>query len=140
MVIPLGEDSCVSIPPTVLSEISELDRSQSEAVQAELEKITSAEHAPSKFIYKQYGDLKVFRCGSVIRLFGVVLENIELVDDFDHLVILLEVSEHDYDQAGASKKQAQSIQDAFGDIGSEQEFWDQLEGKVFDNSDISKIF
>jgi hypothetical protein len=73
-------------------------------------------------------------------MFGVILENIEVVDEFDHLVILLEVSEHDYQQAGVTKTQAREIQRRFGTIESEDEFWDELEGSVFDYDDITSIF
>lgn len=73
-------------------------------------------------------------------MFGVILENIEVVDEFDHLVILLEVSEHDYQQAGVIKTQAREIQRRFGTIESEDEFWDELEGSVFDYDDITSIF
>jgi len=124
----------------VLSEIGALTRRKSEHVQTELEKITAAGYTPSKFVYKQYGDLKVFRCGGEVRLFGVILENVEVVNDFDHLVILLEVSEHDYQQAGVTRAQAREIQSTFGAIDSEMGFWDELDGAVFDEDDISSIF
>lgn len=140
MPVPLDEESRVSIPTSVLTEIAGLSRTQSEHVQAELKKITSAGYTPSKFVYKQYGDLKVFRCGDEVRMFGVILENIEVVEDFDHLVILLEISEHDYQQAGVTKKQAQEIQQTFGRIDSKEAFWDELDGTVFDRKDIGSIF
>lgn len=140
MPVPLDDESRVSIPSAVLTEIAALTRTQSEHVQTELQKITSAGHTPSKFVYKQYGDLKVFRCGDEIRMFGVILENIEAVDDFDHLVILLEVSEHDYQQAGVTKTQAREIQRTFGTIESAEEFWNVLGGAIFDADDINNIF
>lgn len=140
MAIPLGEECRVSIPTSVLSEIAALTRDQSAHVQTELEKITTAGHTPSKFVYKQYGDLKVFRCGGEVRLFGVILEDVEAVDDFDHLVILLEVSEHEYSQAGVTRGQAQRIQQTFGSIESTEQFWNELDGRVFDADDISSIF
>lgn len=140
MPVPLDEESRVTIPSSVLGEISRLDRSQSEHVQTELGKITSAGHTPSKFVYKQYGDLKVFRCGDEIRLFGVILENVDVVDSFDHLVILLEVSEHDYQQAGVTRRQAQEIQHTFATIDTETEFRSALEGAVLDADDIDDIF
>ncbi|ERG92889.1 MAG: hypothetical protein J07HQW1_02938 [Haloquadratum walsbyi J07HQW1] len=140
MPVSLDDESRVSIPSSVLTEIAALTRTQSEHVQTELQKITSAGYTPSKFVYKQYGDLKVFRCGDDVRMFGVILENIEVVDEFDHLVILLEVSEHDYQQAGVTKTQAREIQRRFGTIESEDEFWDELEGSVFDYDDITSIF
>lgn len=140
MPVSLDHESRVSIPSSALTEIAALNRTQSEHVQTELQKITSAGHTPSKFVYKQYGDLKVFRCGDEVRMFGVILENIGVVDDFDHLVILLEISEHDYQQAGVSRTQAQEIQRAFGTIESEGEFWNELEGAVFDQDDINSLF
>lgn len=140
MAVPLDEESRVSIPASVLGEIADLTREQSKHVQTELKKITSAEYTPSKFVYKQYGDLKVFRCGDVVRIFGVILENLDIVDDFDHLVIVLEVSEHDYQQAGVTKEQAREIQRTFGDIDSEEAFWNELESAVFDETDIENVF
>lgn len=140
MPVPLGEETRVSIPTSVLSEISDLTRDMSEQVQTELEKITLADHTPTKFVYKQYGDLKVFRCGDVVRLFGVILENVDLVDEFDHLVILLEVVEHDYHHAGVTKEQARDIQSKFGSIDSAEEFRNELDGTVFDENDINSIF
>ena len=136
----LSDDSRVSIPKSVLSEISRLSHTQSDQVHTELRKITSAGYTPTKFVYKQYGDLKVFRCGDEIRIFGVIIENIEVIDDFDHLVILLEISEHDYQQAGVTKSQAQEIQQTFGNIESETSFWNNLDGVVFDEDDINEIF
>lgn len=140
MPVSLDDESRVSIPRAVLSEIAALNHTQSEHVQAELKKITAAGYTPTKFVYKQYGDLKVFRCGDEVRIFGIVLENIELVEGFDHLVILLEVSEHDYQQAGVTKSQAQDMQQTFGKISSEEEFWDNLDGIVFDEDDIDDLF
>jgi hypothetical protein len=140
VVVPLDDESRVSIPASALAEIANLTRSQSKQVETELKKITSANYTPSKFVYKQYGDLKVFRCGDVVRIFGVILENLDVVDDFDHLVIILEVSEHDYQQAGVTKGQAREIQSVFGDIDSEEAFWNELEGTIFDQSDIRNIF
>jgi len=124
----------------VLTEIAALNRTQSEHVQTELQKITSAGYTPSRFVYKQYGDLKIFRCGDDVRMFGVILGNIEVVNDFDHLVILLEVSERDYQQAGVTKTQARAIQHRFGTVESEGKFWNALEGSVFDYDDITSIF
>jgi hypothetical protein len=138
--VPLDEETRVSIPSSVLAEIAALSHSQSEHVQTELRKITAAGHTPSKFVYKQYGDLKVFRCGETVRLFGVILEHIDIVDSFDHLVILLEISEHDYHQAGVSKTQAQAIQHTFGALESEEAFWNELAGSVFDTADLDSIF
>ena len=140
MPVSLDDESRVSIPRAVLSEIAALNHTQSEHVQAELKKITAAGYTPTKFVYKQYGDLKVFRCGDEVRIFGIVLENIELVEGFDHLVILLEVSEHEYQQAGVTKSQAQDMQQTFGKISSEEEFWDNLDGIVFDEDDIDDLF
>lgn len=140
MPVPLDEDSRVSIPASVLTEIEALNRRQSEHVQTELEKITAAGYTPSKFVYKQYGDLKVFRCGDVMRLFGVILENVDVVDDFDHLVIVLEVTEHDYQQAGVTRTQAREIHSTFSSIDSEEAFRDELAGVVFDADDIRSIF
>lgn len=140
MTVPLDEESCVSIPTSVLADIGALTRSQSEHVQTELEKITTAGHTPSKFVYKQYGDLKVFRCGNTVRLFGVILEYLDFVEDFDHLVILLAVTDHEYQQAGVTKTQAREIQRTFNGIESESEFYDALDGGVFDADDISSIF
>lgn len=140
MPVSLDDESRVSIPRSVLSEIAALNHTQSEHVQAELKKITAAGYTPTKFVYKQYGDLKVFRCGDEVRIFGIVLENIGVVEGFDHLVILLEVSEHDYQQAGVTKSQAQEMQQTFGRISSEEEFWDNLDGVVFDEDDIDDLF
>ena len=140
MPVSLDDESRVSIPRSVLSEIAALNHTQSEHVQAELKKITAAGYTPTKFVYKQYGDLKVFRCGDEVRIFGIVLENIGVVGGFDHLVILLEVSEHDYQQAGVTKSQAQEMQQTFGRISSEEEFWDNLDGVVFDEDDIDELF
>ena len=140
MPVSLDDESRVSIPRSVLSEIAALNHTQSEHVQAELKKITAAGYTPTKFVYKQYGDLKVFRCGDEVRIFGIVLENIGVVEGFDHLVILLEVSEHDYQQAGVTKSQAQEMQQTFGRISSEEEFCDNLDGVVFDEDDIDELF
>lgn len=140
MPVPLDEDARVSIPSSVLSELSALNRSQSEHVRTELRKITSAGHTPSKFVYKQYGDLKVFRCGDEVRLFGVILEDVAVVDEFDHLVVLIEVSEHDYEQAGVTKQQARELQETFASLDSAAEFWDELDGAVLDSSDLDAIF
>ncbi|WP_277556193.1 hypothetical protein [Halobaculum limi] len=141
MAIPLDETCCVSIPRSVLGEIAALTRSQSEHVQTELTKLTAADHSPTHFVYKQYGDLKVFRCGGEMRLFGVILENIDIDGiGFDHLVLLLEVSEHDYDQAGVSRGQARKLQGKFGSLDSAEEFWEMLDGAVFDEDEIASIF
>lgn len=140
MTVPLDEESRVSIPTSVLADIRALTRSQSEHVQTELEKITTAGHTPSKFVYKQYGDLKVFRCGDTVRMFGVILEYFDIVEAFDHLVILLTVTDHEYQQAGVTKSQARDIQRTFSEIESESEFYVTLDGGVFDSDDISSIF
>ncbi|MDG5821955.1 hypothetical protein, partial [Natronococcus sp. A-GB7] len=118
----MDDETRVSIPSATLSEIAALNQFQSEYVQTQLLKITEADYTPEKLVYKHYGDLKVFRCGGEVRLFGVILENISVVSDFDHLVILLEVSEHDYSQAGATKSEANRIQTKFGSIHTEEEF------------------
>jgi len=138
--VSLDDASCVSIPASILSEIAQLNPDQSKHVQTELKKITSANYTPAKLVYEQYGDIKVFRCGDEMRLFGVVLENIDVVDEFDHLVILLGVSEHEYEQAGVTKKQAQEVQQAFGKVDSETAFWNQMNGRVFDEDDINSLF
>jgi len=73
-------------------------------------------------------------------MFGVVIENIDIVDSFDHLVIVLEISDHDYHQAGVSKTQARAIQNTFGALDSTEAFWNELEGAVFDTTDLDSIF
>lgn len=140
MAVPLDDESRVVIPKTVLSEIAKLTPHQSKLVQTELEKITAAEYTPAKLVYKQYGDLKVFRCGETLRLFGVILENIEAVDDFDHLVILLEISKHEYEQAGVTRQQAQEIQQTFSAIESEADFRAKLTGEILTEADIRSLF
>jgi len=138
--VPLDDKSRVSIPSSVLSEIAALTPRQAEHIQTELRKITAANYTPSKLVYKQYGDLKVFRCGDEMRLFGVILEDLDIVNKFDHLVILLEVSEHEYEQAGVSKHQARDIQQTFSHIDSKEEFWSRLNGAVFNENDINSLF
>lgn len=78
----------------------------------------------------------MFRCGDEIRLFGVILEDIDVVESFDHLIILLEVSEHDYQQAGVTRRQAQEIQRTFTAIDTAAEFRSALDGAVLDADDI----
>jgi len=135
----LDDNTRVSIPSSVIAEIASLNRDQSEYVQTQLIKITEAGFSPDKLVYKHYGDLKVFRCGGEMRLFGVILENISVVSDIDHVVILLEVSEHDYRQAGVEKRQARRLQSKFAAIQTEQEFYDQLEGKLFTSDDVEQF-
>lgn len=102
--------------------------------------MTTAEYSPTEFVYKQYGDLKVFRCGDEVRLFGVILEQLAVFDGFDHLVIVLEVSEHDYDQAGVTRGQAQELQETFASIDTRTEFREELTGAVFGSDQIDAIF
>lgn len=139
MAIPLGEECRVSLTPPVLGSIAQLSKTQAEHVQTELCQIVRAGHTPKSLEYKSYGDLSVFRCGDEMRLFGVVLEYVEFMDSFDHLVIIFEVSVHDYDKAGVSRKQAQGLIERFSDIETKQEFYKQLRGDVFDESDILEL-
>lgn len=139
MPFSLDDETRVSIPSSTINEIASLNRDQSEYVQTQLLKITEAGYTPDKLVYKHYGDLKVFRCGGEMRLFGVILENISVVPDLDHVVILLEVSEHEYDQAGVEKSQARRLQSEFSGIQSQQEFYHKLDGKLFSSDDIRRF-
>lgn len=139
MPVSLGEENGVVIPPTVLGEITDLTRDQSEHVQTQLLEITEAGYTPTKLVYKQYGDLKVFRCGDEMRIFGVILENLTYLSDFDNVVILLNVSEHEYEKAGVEKRQARQLQRRYATIESEAEFYDELTGEVFDASDVRRF-
>ena len=109
MAVSLGDENRVAIPHAVLGEIADLNRNQSEHVQTQLQQITEAGYTPAKLVYKQYGDLKVFRCGDEMRIFGVILENLTYISDFDHVVIVLDVSEHEYEKAGVEKRQARRL-------------------------------
>jgi len=135
----LDDETRVSIPSSVLTEIASLNRNQSEYVQTQLLKITEAGYTPDKLVYKQYGDLKVFRCGGEMRLFGVIIENISVVSTIDHVVILLAVSEHEYEQAGVEKSQARRLQSEFAAIQTENEFYERLNGRLFDSDDVKEF-
>lgn len=139
MPVSLDEENRVAIPPSVLDEIGELLRERSEQVQTQLLEITEAGYTPTKLVYKQYGDLKVFRCGSEMRLFGVILENLTYLSEFDHLVILLGVSEHEYEKAGIEKRQARRLQNRYANIESDDAFYDELDGDLFDASDVRQF-
>lgn len=139
MAVSLNDDNRVAIPPSVLGEIAELTRTQSEHVQTQLQQITESGYTPAKLVYKQYGDLKVFRCGDEMRLFGVILENLTYVSDFDHVVIVLDVSEHEYGKAGVEKGRAKRLQDKYANIESEETFYQQLDGELFDTSDVKQF-
>ena len=139
MPVSLGEKNGVVIPPAVLGEIADLTRNQSEHVQTQLLEITEAGYTPTKLVYKQYGDLKVFRCGDEMRLFGVIIENLTYLSDFDHIVILLNVSEHEYERAGIDKRQARRLQSTYAAIESAEAFYDELTGEVFDASAVRRF-
>ncbi|USZ67927.1 hypothetical protein NGM10_14485 [Halorussus salilacus] len=139
MPVSLDEENRIAIPPSVLGEISDLTREQSEYVQTQLLEITEAGYTPTKLVYKQYGDLKVFRCGDEMRIFGVILQNLAYLSDFDNVVILLGVSEHEYEKAGVEKRQARCVQSRYANIGSEEAFYEELTGELFDTSDVRQF-
>ena len=139
MPVSLADENRVAIPPTVLSQIGDLNRNQSTHVQSKLLEITKAGYTPEKLVYKHYGDLKVFRCGNVVRIFGAILENLTYISDFDHLVILIHISEHDYESAGVERSHANKIQTEYSKINSEKEFYDVLDGDVFDSNMIEEL-
>lgn len=123
----------------MLTKITQLNTDQSEAVQTELVKLADSDYSPSNLIYKHYGDLKVFRCGGEMRVFGVILENLSYISDFDNLVIVIHVSEHDYNQAGVQKSQARKLQAKYGGIDSESEFYNKLDGVLLEASDLREL-
>lgn len=139
MAVSLDDENRVAIPPSVLGKIANLNRDQSEHVQTQLRQITEAEYTPAKLIYKQYGDLKVFRCGDEMRIFGVILENLEYVSSFDHVVIVLDTSEHEYGNAGVEKRQARRLQSKYAGLESEEAFYRELDGELFDASDVRQF-
>lgn len=139
MPVSLDEETRVGIPSSVLGEIASLTRQQSEHVQTQLLKITEANYTPDRLVYKHYGDLKVFRCGAEMRLFGVILEDVSVVPGVDHVVVLLEVSEHEYEQAGVNKIQARRLQTRFAEVQSEDEFRDELDAKLFDATEVRQF-
>ena len=139
MPVSLDDENGVVIPPAVLSEIDDLTRDQSEHVQTQLLEITKAGYTPTKLVYKQYGDLKVFRCGDEMRIFGVILESLTYLSNFDHVVILLNVSEHEYEKAGVNKRQARRLQSRYATVESEESFYDELTGEIFDVSDVRRF-
>jgi hypothetical protein len=137
--VSLGEENRVAIPPEILGKIADLTREQSEHVQTQLLEITAAGYTPAKLVYKQYGDLKVFRCGDEMRTFGVILEHLGYLSAFDNLVIVLDVSEHDYQKAGVEKQKARRLQNKYAAIESESAFYDELDGKLLDSSDVRQL-
>lgn len=139
MAVSLDDENRVAIPPSVLGEIADLNRNQSEHVQTQLRQITEAGYTPAKLVYKQYGDLKVFRCGDEMRIFGVILENLTYVSGFDHVVIVLDTSEHEYENAGVEKRQARRLQSKYAGIDSEEDFYRELDGELFDASDVRQF-
>lgn len=139
MPVTLGEENGVVIPPATLGKIADLTRGQSEHVQTQLLEITEAGYTPTKLVYKQYGDLKIFRCGDEMRIFGVILENLTYLSDFDHVVILLNISAHEYEKAGVDKRQARRLQSTYSAIESEEAFYDELSGEIFDTSDVRRF-
>ncbi|WP_132058639.1 hypothetical protein [Halorussus amylolyticus] len=116
-----------------------MSRTQSDHVQTQLLEITEAGYTPTKLVYKQYGDLKVFRCGDEMRLFGVVLEDLTYLSEFDHLVILLSVSEHEYERAGVEKRRARQLQTRYAAIDSEADFYEELDGEVFGSREVREF-
>jgi hypothetical protein len=134
-----GKENGVVIPPTILSKIADLTREQSEHVQTQLLEITEAGYTPTKLVYKQYGDLKVFRCGDEMRVLGVILEELSYLSNFDHVVILLDVSEHEYEKAGVDKRQARRLQNTYATIESKEAFYDELTGEIFNSSDVRRF-
>ena len=139
MPVSLGDENRVAIPHSVLGKIADLTQNQSEHVQTQLLAITEADYTPTKLVYKQYGDLKVFRCGDEMRLFGVILENLTYLSEFDHLVIVLDVSEHEYTRAGVKKQQARRLQGTYSSIESAETFYDELDGELLDASDVRRL-
>lgn len=139
MPVSLDNENRIAIPPSVLGTIAGLNRTQSEHVQTQFHQITEAGYTPTKLVYKQYGDLKVFRCGGEMRVFGVILENLAYLSDFDHLVIVLAVSEHEYESAGVERRQAQRLQARYATINSEDEFYNELDGELFDSSKVAEL-
>jgi hypothetical protein len=137
--VSLGKENGVVIPPTILSKIADLTREQSEHVQTQLLEITEAGYTPTKLVYKQYGDLKVFRCGDEMRVLGVILEELSYLSNFDHVVILLDVSEHEYEKAGVDKRQARRLQNTYATIESKEAFYDELTGEIFNSSDVRRF-
>lgn len=139
MAIPLDTETRIALTPTATSEISNCLSWQKESVHTQLVKIARADHTPDSFVYKQYGDLKVFRCGDVMRLFGVIVENLGSYVEYDHLVIILEVSDHDYDGAGATKQQARALQKRIHDVTSESDLESVVSGKIFTAREIEDL-
>lgn len=139
MPVSLSDENRVAVPPSVLDEVAGLTREMSEHVQTQLLEITEAGYTPEKLVYKQYGDLKVFRCGDEMRIFGVVLEGLSYLSAFDNVVIVLSVSEHDYQTAGVDRRQARTLQSTFGEIDSEEEFYEKLNGTLLDSSDVAEL-
>lgn len=135
----LGDETRVSIPPTALEGIADLTDEQTGHVLTELVKIAEADYTPTALVYKQYGDLKVFRCGDEMRLFGVIIENLGPYAEFDHLVVLLAVSEHEYKHAGVSKAQARRLQERFTEISSRGEFEQRVSGKLFTAEELRNL-
>lgn len=139
MPVSLDKENGVVIPPTILSKIADLTREQSEHVQTQLLEITEAGYTPTKLVYKQYGDLKVFRCGDEMRVLGVILEELSYLSNFDHVVILLNVSEHEYEKAGVDKRQARRLQNTYATIESKEAFYDELTGEISNSSDVRRF-
>lgn len=139
MPIGLDDENRVAIPPSVLGRIADLNRNKSEHVRTQLQQITEAGYTPTKLVYKQYGDLKVFRCGDEMRVFGVILEDLTYVSEFDHVVIVLDVSDHGYESAGVEKRQARRLQSKYAEIESERELYRELDGELFDASDVREF-
>lgn len=137
--VSLSDENRVAIPLTVLEQIEDLYPEQAEHVQTQLLEITEAGYTPEKLVYKQYGDLKVFRCGDEMRIFGVILENLAYLEEFDHLVLVIHVSEHDYDRAGVQRKQAQRLQQKYSSIDSREDFYEKLDGVLLDSKDLSGL-
>lgn len=116
-----------------------MHETQAEHVQTQLVEIAEVGYTPTKLVYKQYGDLKVFRCGDEMRLFGVILEHLTYCSDFDHLVIVLDVSAHEYQRAGEIKQQARRLQKKFAAIDSEAALYSELDGTLFDAADVREF-
>jgi hypothetical protein len=89
-------------------------------------------------VYKGYGDLKVFRCGDKMRIFGVVVEDISVVS-FDNLVVILEISEHEYESAGITREQADDLAREYGQATTETEFFDVLDARILDAGDLREL-
>jgi hypothetical protein len=135
----LDQENRVAIPTSALDSISDLTRRQSEQVQTQLVELADSSYSPTALEYHRYGDLSVFRCGDKIRLFGAVIEAVPGDAPFDNVVVLLTVTEHDYDSVGLSKQQASELRDQFCDVSSEETFRQRLDAPLLSAEEIREL-